>query len=52
LSSSPCGEYFTCEECGERKACDIYYEKMGFMLLVASHEEDWHERRYAEREGF
>jgi hypothetical protein len=49
MSSSPCGEDFTCEECGYMKACDIYYREKGFELLETSHEENWHEMRYAEK---
>jgi hypothetical protein len=33
------------------KACDIYYKEMGYRLLEASQEEDWHERRHAEKEA-
>jgi hypothetical protein len=51
MSSSLCGEDFTCEECGDMKACDIYYKEMGYRLLEASHEENWHERRQAEKEA-
>jgi hypothetical protein len=41
-----------CEECGDRQACDIYYNEIGYyQLLQASHEEDWHEKRHAEKEG-
>jgi hypothetical protein len=40
-----------CEECGDMKACDIYYKEMGYRLLEASQEEDWHERRHAEKEA-
>jgi hypothetical protein len=49
--TSPCGEDFTCEECGDRQACDIYYKEKGFELLQASHEENWHERRQAKKEA-
>ena len=51
MSSSPCGEDFTCEECGDKNACDIYYKEKGFELLEARNEEDWHERRQAEKEA-
>ena len=49
--NSPCGEDFTCEECGDRQACDIYYKEIGYQLLEAGYEENWHERRHAEREA-
>jgi hypothetical protein len=39
------------EECGDRRACDIYYKEKGFLLLEAQFEEDWHEKRHAEKEG-
>jgi len=51
MSSSPCGENFTCEECGDRQACDIYYKEKGFRLLEAQFEEDWKEREYANGEA-
>jgi hypothetical protein len=40
-----------CEECGDKNACDIYYNEIGFQLLQAKYEEDWHEKRHAEKEG-
>jgi len=51
MSSSLCVMRCDCEECGDRQACDIYYKEIGYQLLEASQEEDWHERRYAEREA-
>lgn len=40
-----------CEDCGDRQACDIYFKEIGYQLLQASFEEEWHERRFAEKEG-
>jgi hypothetical protein len=40
-----------CEDCGDRQACDIYFKEIGFQLLQAKYEEDWHEKRFAEKEG-
>jgi hypothetical protein len=40
-----------CEECGDRQACDIYYNEIGFQLLQTRYKEDWHEKRHAEKEG-
>ena len=49
--TSPCGEFFTCEECGDRQACDIYYSEKGYQLLEARYEEALKERRFTEREA-
>jgi hypothetical protein len=49
--TSPCGEDLTCDECGDRQACDIYYHEKGFRLLEAQFEEDWHERQQAKKEA-
>ncbi len=49
--TSPCGEKYTCEECGDRQACDIYYAEKSLRLLEAQFEEDWKEQRYAKKEA-
>jgi hypothetical protein len=41
----------SCEDCGEKQACDIYFKEIGYQLLQANYEEDWHEKRFAEMEG-
>ena len=51
MTSPLCDMGGDCEECGDRQACDIYYKEIGYQLLQASHEEDWHEKRFAEKEG-
>ena len=51
MSSSPCGEDFTCEVCGDRQACDIYYKEVGYRLLEARYEEEWKEQQFAEKEA-
>ncbi len=51
MTSPLCDMRCACEECGDRQACDIYFHEMGFRLLEARQEEEWHERRYAEREA-
>ena len=51
MTSSLCVMRCDCEECGDKNACDIYYREKGFLLLEASQEEDWHERRHAEKEA-
>ncbi len=51
MSSPLCVMRCDCEECGDKNACDIYYKEKGFELLEARNEEDWHERRQAEKEA-
>ena len=51
MTSPLCVMRCECEQCGDKNACDIYYHEKSFLLLEASYEEDWHERRQAEREG-
>jgi hypothetical protein len=40
-----------CEDCGDRQACDIYFKEIGYQLLQARYEEEWHEKRFTEKEG-
>jgi hypothetical protein len=49
MTSPLCDMGCECEDCGDREVCDIYYAEKGFRLLEAQFEEDWHERRYAEK---
>ncbi len=51
MTSPLCDMEGGCEDCGDMHACDIYYTEIGYQLLQASFEEDWHERRFAEMEG-
>jgi hypothetical protein len=51
MSSSPCGEDFTCEECGDKNACDIYYKEKGFQQLEEQYIEDRKEREHAKKEA-
>jgi hypothetical protein len=50
MTSPFCDMRCDCEECGDRQACDIYYAEKGFRLMEERFEEEYHERRHAERE--
>ncbi|HWQ96152.1 MAG TPA: hypothetical protein VN368_02145 [Candidatus Methylomirabilis sp.] len=49
--TSPCGDFFTCEECGDSQACDIYYAEKGYQLLEERYEEECKEQLFEEKEA-
>ena len=51
MSSPFCVIRCDCEECEDKNACDVDYKEKGFRLLESGQEEDWHERRHAEKEN-
>ena len=51
MSFSLSGKVFTCEDCGNKQGCEIYYAEKGFRLLEARYEEAWKERNFARKEA-
>ena len=51
MTSPLCVMRCDCEECGDKKPAISIIKKWAIRLLEASQEEDWHERRHAEKEA-
>lgn len=51
MSSPLSDKLCDCEECADKKTCDIYHKEKSFRLSEARYEEEWHERRQTEKEA-